>query len=125
MSYSSARSMGRTLGRIAMFVLPILVIFGIGVDVLEAARIQRTLERFGERFELRVFTEIERAKANGAWSLLDSVERMEVPDDLTAALATHPGAADQWAAWSPSMLTEYARKRARAVRSIMFDSTVS
>ena len=26
------------------------MIFGIGVDVLEAARIKRTLERFGERF---------------------------------------------------------------------------
>jgi holo-[acyl-carrier protein] synthase len=26
------------------------VIFGIGVDVLEAARVKKTLERFGERF---------------------------------------------------------------------------
>jgi holo-[acyl-carrier protein] synthase len=26
------------------------VIFGIGVDVLEAARVRKTLERFGERF---------------------------------------------------------------------------
>ena len=46
---------------------------------------------------------IERAKANGAWALLDSVERMEVPDDLTAALASVPSAAEQWAGWSPSM----------------------
>ena len=29
---------------------------------------------------------IERAKANGSWTLLDSVERLEVPPDLAAAL---------------------------------------
>ena len=46
---------------------------------------------------------IERAKANGSWSLLDSVERMEVPDDLTAALAGQPGATDRWAVWVPSV----------------------
>ena len=46
---------------------------------------------------------IERAKANGAWGLLDSVERMEVPDDLTAALAARPPAAGRFAAWAPSM----------------------
>jgi uncharacterized protein YdeI (YjbR/CyaY-like superfamily) len=46
---------------------------------------------------------IERAKANGAWVLLDGVERMEVPDDLTAALVARPPAAERFAAWAPSM----------------------
>jgi len=33
---------------------------------------------------------IEVAKANGSWSLLDPVERLEVPDDLAAALDARP-----------------------------------
>jgi uncharacterized protein YdeI (YjbR/CyaY-like superfamily) len=45
---------------------------------------------------------IERAKANGSWDLLDSVERLEVPDDLAAALAAHPPAAGHFAAFPPS-----------------------
>jgi uncharacterized protein YdeI (YjbR/CyaY-like superfamily) len=46
---------------------------------------------------------IERAKANGSWELLDSVERLEVPDDLAAALAAHPPAAANFAAFPPSV----------------------
>ncbi|HUO20587.1 MAG TPA: holo-ACP synthase [Steroidobacteraceae bacterium] len=38
------------------------MIFGIGVDVLEAARIQRTLERFGERFIDHLLLPAERAQ---------------------------------------------------------------
>jgi holo-[acyl-carrier protein] synthase len=38
------------------------MIFGIGVDVLEAARIQRTLERFGERFIEHLLMPEERAQ---------------------------------------------------------------
>jgi uncharacterized protein YdeI (YjbR/CyaY-like superfamily) len=45
---------------------------------------------------------IERAKANGSWETLDSVERMEVPDDLGAALGAHPPAAANFAAFPPS-----------------------
>ena len=45
---------------------------------------------------------IERAKANGSWETLDSVERLEVPDDLTAALAAHPPADANFAAFPPS-----------------------
>jgi uncharacterized protein YdeI (YjbR/CyaY-like superfamily) len=45
---------------------------------------------------------IERAKANGSWEILDSVERMEVPDDLAAALDAHPPAAANFAAFPPS-----------------------
>ena len=35
-------------------------IFGIGIDVVETARIQRSIEKFGDRFLNRVFTEHER-----------------------------------------------------------------
>lgn len=45
---------------------------------------------------------IERAKANGSWEILDSVERLEVPDDLAAALAARPPAAVNFAAFPPS-----------------------
>ncbi len=46
---------------------------------------------------------IERAKANGSWELLDSVERLEVPDDLAAALGARPPAADNFAAFPASV----------------------
>jgi holo-[acyl-carrier protein] synthase len=40
------------------------LIIGLGSDLCNIERIQNSLQRFGERFEQRVFTEIERAKAN-------------------------------------------------------------
>lgn len=46
---------------------------------------------------------IERAKANGSWTLLDSVERLEVPPDLATALAAQPGAAATYESWPPSV----------------------
>jgi uncharacterized protein YdeI (YjbR/CyaY-like superfamily) len=45
---------------------------------------------------------IERAKANGSWSVLDSSERLEVPADLAAALEEHPPATANFAAFPPS-----------------------
>jgi len=39
------------------------VIIAIGSDLCNIERIQASLDRFGERFENRVFTEVERAKA--------------------------------------------------------------
>jgi uncharacterized protein YdeI (YjbR/CyaY-like superfamily) len=45
---------------------------------------------------------VERARADGSWGLLDSVERLEVPDDLAAALAAAPPAATSFAAFPPS-----------------------
>ena len=40
------------------------MIIGLGSDLCNIERIQHSLDRFGERFEQRVFTDIERAKAN-------------------------------------------------------------
>lgn len=39
------------------------MILGIGTDLANIERIERTLERFGDRFRNRVFTEIEQQKA--------------------------------------------------------------
>ncbi len=39
------------------------MIVGIGVDIVDIRRIERTLARFGDRFIRRVFTEAERARA--------------------------------------------------------------
>ncbi|KUF11023.1 holo-ACP synthase [Pseudoponticoccus marisrubri] len=39
------------------------MILGIGTDLANIERIERTLERFGDRFRNRVFTETEQAKA--------------------------------------------------------------
>ncbi len=39
------------------------MIIGIGTDICNVERIGRTLERFGDRFRNRVFTEIEQARA--------------------------------------------------------------
>ena len=39
------------------------MIIGLGSDLCNIERIQASLDRFGERFENRVFTEVEKAKA--------------------------------------------------------------
>ena len=45
---------------------------------------------------------IEAARADGSWQLFDSVEALEVPEDLHAALDGLPGAWNQWNAFPPS-----------------------
>jgi holo-[acyl-carrier protein] synthase len=39
------------------------MILGIGSDLIDIRRIERTLDRFGERFVERIFTPVERARA--------------------------------------------------------------
>ncbi len=48
------------------------------------------------------FAAIERARANGSWEILDGPERLEVPDDLAAALEQRPPAAANFGAFPPS-----------------------
>jgi holo-[acyl-carrier protein] synthase len=40
------------------------VIIGLGSDLIDIRRVERSLERFGDRFVQRVFTEIEQAKSD-------------------------------------------------------------
>ncbi len=41
------------------------MIIGIGNDMIDIRRVERTIERYGERFLERVFTETERVKSDG------------------------------------------------------------
>ena len=54
------------------------MIIGIGNDLVDIRRIEQTVERFGERFLRRVFTDEERAKAE---------RRAGVPRAVAATLA--------------------------------------
>jgi len=40
------------------------MIIGLGNDLCDISRVEKTLQRFGERFTLRCFTEIERRKSD-------------------------------------------------------------
>jgi holo-[acyl-carrier protein] synthase len=40
------------------------VIIGLGSDLIDIRRVQKSLDRFGERFTSRIFTEIEQAKSD-------------------------------------------------------------
>ena len=39
---------------------------------------------------------LDAAKADGSWTLLDSVEALEVPDDLASAFEALPGSREHW-----------------------------
>jgi uncharacterized protein YdeI (YjbR/CyaY-like superfamily) len=45
---------------------------------------------------------VDRARADGSWTLLDAVEDLVVPDDLAAALDAHEGARQQWDSFTAS-----------------------
>lgn len=45
---------------------------------------------------------IEAAREDGSWEALDSVDRLEVPDDLAAAFERFPGARTEWDSFPPS-----------------------
>jgi holo-[acyl-carrier protein] synthase len=41
------------------------MIIGVGSDLIDIRRVEHMLERFGERFTRRVFTEVERQRSDG------------------------------------------------------------
>jgi len=45
---------------------------------------------------------IDAAKADGSWSALDSVDRLEVPAELAAAFDRFPGSRGEWDSFPPS-----------------------
>jgi holo-[acyl-carrier protein] synthase len=65
------------------------MIIGLGSDLIDTRRIERTLERYGERFVARCFTAVERAKCDGRLRRDESyARRYAAKEDCTKALGT-------------------------------------
>lgn len=65
------------------------MILGIGNDLIDIRRIEKTLERFGDRFLLRVFTDIERARSDGrAGRAASYAKRFAAKEACSKALGT-------------------------------------
>lgn len=62
---------------------------GIGNDLIDIRRIEKTLERFGERFLARVFTDLERRKSDGrAQRAASYAKRFAAKEACSKALGT-------------------------------------
>jgi holo-[acyl-carrier protein] synthase len=64
-------------------------IIGLGSDLIDIGRIERTLARFGDRFTHRVFTEVERQKSERrAASAASYARRFAAKEACSKALGT-------------------------------------
>ena len=65
------------------------MIIGLGSDMVDIRRIERALDRFGERFVNRLFTDIERARAERRRSPADTyAKRFAAKEACAKALGT-------------------------------------
>lgn len=65
------------------------MIIGIGSDVIDIERIGRTIERHGERFIGRIYTDIERARSEGrAGRVASYAKRFAAKEACAKALGT-------------------------------------
>ena len=65
------------------------MIIGLGSDLCDARRIAKTIERHGERFLSRIFTPIERAKADGRKNRVETyAKRFAAKEACAKALGT-------------------------------------
>lgn len=65
------------------------MIIGLGSDLIDMRRIARTIDRFGEKFLRRVFTETERAKSDRRANRIESyAKRYAAKEACSKALGT-------------------------------------
>ena len=65
------------------------MIIGLGNDIIDIRRVERTIERYGERFLTRVFTETERLKSDGrAGRAASYAKRFAAKEACAKALGT-------------------------------------
>jgi holo-[acyl-carrier protein] synthase len=65
------------------------VIIGIGSDLIDIRRIEKSIDRFGDRFLSRIFTEIERVKSdNRAQRAASYAKRFAAKEACSKALGT-------------------------------------
>ncbi len=80
------------------------------------------------------FDSIERAKENGSWTILDSVEALIIPDDLEAAFKSKPGSKEYFLGLSksakkfmlyPLVQAKREETRAKRIEHILQQCTIS
>jgi len=65
------------------------MIIGLGNDIIDIRRVERTIERYGERFLSRIFTETERLKSeNRAGRAASYAKRFAAKEACAKALGT-------------------------------------
>ncbi|MFD0987354.1 holo-ACP synthase [Methyloligella solikamskensis] len=65
------------------------MIIGLGNDIIDIRRVEKTIERFGERFLDRIFTDIERAKSDARAARAASyAKRFAAKEACSKALGT-------------------------------------
>jgi len=65
------------------------MILGLGNDIIDIRRVERTIERYGDRFLSRVFTDIERRKSDGrAGRAASDAKRFAAKEACAKALGT-------------------------------------
>ncbi|MGB6388156.1 MAG: holo-ACP synthase [Methyloceanibacter sp.] len=65
------------------------MILGLGNDIIDIRRVERTIERYGERFLSRVFTDTERRKSDGRTARAASyAKRFAAKEACAKALGT-------------------------------------
>jgi holo-[acyl-carrier protein] synthase len=65
------------------------MIIGIGTDLVDIRRIERTIERHGDRFLARIFTEAERARAGRRVDVVETyAKRFAAKEACAKALGT-------------------------------------
>jgi len=65
------------------------MIIGLGNDLIDIRRVEKTIERYGERFLRRVFTDVERQKSDGrAQRIASYAKRFAAKEACAKALGT-------------------------------------
>ena len=65
------------------------MIIGLGSDLIDIRRVERSIERFGDRFLLRIFTDVERAKSDRrAQRVASYAKRFAAKEACSKALGT-------------------------------------
>lgn len=66
-----------------------MIVLGLGNDLIDIRRVEKSLERFGQRFVDRVFTEVEQRKSDGRMNRAASyAKRFAAKEACSKALGT-------------------------------------
>jgi holo-[acyl-carrier protein] synthase len=74
-----------------------VIVLGLGSDLVDITRIEKSITRFGDRFIDRIFTPVERAKSDGRASRAASyAKRFAAKEACSKALGTGIGGKVAW-----------------------------